>query len=199
MAYNIDWNGFLQALIPRWMRKIRLYTWLELLLHPIRTLQAISQGTIEQHIYEMQLTGQTIYLEKGLNDRFDPIDRLIYIVNSIDLTQFYLYNKVEVQPPVYFYNKWDLSVTYAVGEFAAYDGQIWVCILASTGDAPILGSSYWSVHSEFKHYLINRNESGNLFDFIVMVPIALVYDENEMRALVNTYKLAGKSYTIQTY
>ncbi|MEN9570897.1 MAG: hypothetical protein RL172_2128 [Bacteroidota bacterium] len=35
-------------------------------------------------------------------------------------------------------------------------------------------------------------------DFIVMVPVAVAYDENEMRAMIAT-KLCGKKYSIQTY
>lgn len=48
-------------------------------------------------------------------------------------------------------------------------------------------------------YLYNTAEyTGNL-DFIVKVPTALVFDENQMKSLINKYKLAGKNYTIQTY
>lgn len=48
-------------------------------------------------------------------------------------------------------------------------------------------------------YLYNTAEyTGNL-DFIVKVPVALVFDENQMKSLINKYKLAGKNYTIQTY
>lgn len=48
-------------------------------------------------------------------------------------------------------------------------------------------------------YLYNTAEyTGNL-DFIVKVPTALVFDENQMKSLINKYKLAGKNYIIQTY
>jgi hypothetical protein len=36
-------------------------------------------------------------------------------------------------------------------------------------------------------------------DFIVFVPAGLVFNENEFKALLNSYKLAGKRYKIQTY
>ena len=48
-------------------------------------------------------------------------------------------------------------------------------------------------------YLKNKAEYSNLYDFIVMVPTAVTFDNNAMKALVNYYKLAGKRYTIQTY
>lgn len=37
------------------------------------------------------------------------------------------------------------------------------------------------------------------FDFIIFVPSSLVFDEDEMRAIVDLYKLAGKRYTINIY
>lgn len=53
--------------------------------------------------------------------------------------------------------------------------------------------------NEANLYLYNTAEyTGNL-DFIVKVPTALVFDENQMKSLINKYKLAGKNYTIQTY
>lgn len=53
--------------------------------------------------------------------------------------------------------------------------------------------------SEDNLYIYNTAEyTGNL-DFIVKVPAALVFDENQMKSLINKYKLAGKNYTIQTY
>jgi hypothetical protein len=38
-----------------------------------------------------------------------------------------------------------------------------------------------------------------IFDFKVKIPAAFTYNENEVRGLVDRYKLAGKSYTIETY
>jgi hypothetical protein len=40
-------------------------------------------------------------------------------------------------------------------------------------------------------------EAGELMvDFIVWVPVGLSYDKNEMKALIDIYKLAGKRYII---
>ena len=48
-------------------------------------------------------------------------------------------------------------------------------------------------------YLINKLEYGFLVDFIVFVPVALSFDQNQMKALILKYKLAGKRYKIETY
>jgi hypothetical protein len=51
-----------------------------------------------------------------------------------------------------------------------------------------------------KIYLYTKGE-GNIvtFDFVVMVPIALTYNSNEMLSLITNYKLASKLFTIQTF
>lgn len=48
-------------------------------------------------------------------------------------------------------------------------------------------------------FLRKRGELSMGGTFIIKVPSALSFDANEMRALTNKYKLAGKAYTIQTF
>jgi hypothetical protein len=36
-------------------------------------------------------------------------------------------------------------------------------------------------------------------DFVVMVPVSVIFDVNEMSALLNVYKLAGTKFKIQTF
>lgn len=45
-------------------------------------------------------------------------------------------------------------------------------------------------------YLYNQSESLSWPNFIVNVPSGVTYDENQMKALINKYKLAGKKYKI---
>lgn len=44
-----------------------------------------------------------------------------------------------------------------------------------------------------------ETEYGLDFDFVVFVPSTLTFDENEMRALVNKYRAAGRTFDIQTF
>lgn len=47
-------------------------------------------------------------------------------------------------------------------------------------------------------YLYTEEEIGQVSaDFYVMVPASVSFDESEMIALIDTYKLAGKSYKIK--
>lgn len=55
--------------------------------------------------YEMAFTGQVIYLEKLLNDKFNNSGTEIYITDRVISSRFYLHNKNEAKPPVYLYNQ----------------------------------------------------------------------------------------------
>lgn len=47
-------------------------------------------------------------------------------------------------------------------------------------------------------WIYTSGESGNLQDdFVILVPVALVFEEAEMRSLVKVYKLAGTKFKIQ--
>ncbi len=51
-----------------------------------------------------------------------------------------------------------------------------------------------------KTYLYNENDlTAEYYDFIVNIPKELTYAENEIKALINYYKLAGKKYKIERY
>ena len=46
-------------------------------------------------------------------------------------------------------------------------------------------------------YLFNSSVTYTDFDFIVFVPIGLIYDENLMKYYINKYRCAGKRFKIQ--
>lgn len=75
---------------------------------------------------------------------------------------------------------------------------------------------YNKIESRPKHYIYNKSEYpltppsvktylrqySELLDsssFIVWIPVAVVYDDAIVRSLIDFFKLAGKTYSIQTY
>lgn len=47
-------------------------------------------------------------------------------------------------------------------------------------------------------FLYTDNEAGSIKDdFVVLVPQDIVFDDNEMRSIINSYRLAGKRYKIE--
>lgn len=198
MLFTVDWIKLVQLQVPQWMRRKRLVVWLLVCISGVRSLHATFLNYRKDALYSMHITGQTIYLEMALNDRFDFVNRDIYIVTATDAHQFYLYNRLELAAPVYFYNKYNALVPYAAGEFAIYKEARWKALVANPTNPPGIVPGEW-MNVGPRLFLKNLGEGNALSDFIVRVPATLLFDLHEMRALIDLYKLAGKTYTIQTY
>lgn len=63
--------------------------------------------------------------------------------------------------------------------------------------------NYFYARSEVampKRYIYARGESGaRTYDFIVFVPLAILSNIEEMKSIIDAYKLAGKYYLIQPF
>lgn len=198
MLVTVDWLKLVQRNVPQWMRRKRMVVWLMVCVSAVRDLHAAFIGYRERSLYSLRITGQTISLEMALNDRFDFLNRDIWIETAVDVNQFYLRNRVELALPTYCYNRYNPSHPYAVGEYAVHAGRRWKALLASPSQEPGIDMEQWSDEGP-RLFLKNQEEGQSTNDFIIWVPVSLVYDESELRALVAIYKLAGKTYTIQTY
>jgi hypothetical protein len=58
---------------------------------------------------------------------------------------------------------------------------------------------YKSENIDDEGYLYFESEYQQTYDFIVWVPSSLVFNQTEMRAKIDLYKIAGKRYIIQTF
>ncbi len=196
--YNVNWLLLLaQNTFIGWIKPLRLI-WANVFIAPVRVLYNTFLQYRLDALYKLNFNGQIIYLEHVLNDRFDNIGRGIYIDNVADQHRMYWYNAGEGRDAVYVYNNYDAANPYVVGEYSVYDNKVWVCTNATTGDVPFVGSGFWDYFKDVDFYK-NLIEYQSAFDFIVMVPVAVTFDTNEMKALVNYYKCAGKRYTIETF
>ncbi|MFZ0597368.1 MAG: hypothetical protein WAM46_10335 [Flavobacterium sp.] len=102
----LKWEKLLLWLIPPILRKKTHVDWLDVLLTPLHTIY----GEI---LYKMQHTGQVIYLEKVLNDTYNPtkiynpnlsteqkrVEELIYIDESVKPTLQYVFLHKEYYEP----------------------------------------------------------------------------------------------------
>ena len=58
---------------------------------------------------------------------------------------------------------------------------------------------YNAAEAEPPIYLENYSEIASADSFIVMVPVAVTYDETVMRSQIDQYKAAGRQYSIDTF
>ena len=103
--FNIDLPAIIEWLLPTWLRGSFTKAFLNSL---VVTLQNLHNNLEDYRIlkeYELSINGQVIWLEKMLNDRYDPSSQQIYIEDVGLVEQVYLNNKSENPRPPYIYNK----------------------------------------------------------------------------------------------
>lgn len=117
MRYLIQFAVYALGMLPVSLRGEKIQAWVKVLIRPLQTLNDGFAVYVNDTFYLVSFTGQVIYLEKVLNDLYDPIGTGIYITdgNNIGIPKYvytkaenrpiYIYNKAESSTPVYVYNK----------------------------------------------------------------------------------------------
>lgn len=116
MRYFFNYFDYVkQALLPD-KKKPRILAFLESLLAPVQALNDDFETYIPIARRKATFTGQVVYLERLLNDEFDPTLRRIYIAdgqanvlppfvfNKVEQRPAIIYNKAENATPFYLYN-----------------------------------------------------------------------------------------------
>ena len=181
MNYLVSWISIIIQALPRHHRKVRFIKYLRATYKPINYLYNEFFSYREESIFKLRYTGQVVYLEHMLNAKFNQgapaytsgAPTGIWIGSgSIDFDPPYLFKKEE--------NLTDNRYLYDKTETPVEDSDlIWL-------------------------YTKEELESLN-YDFTVNVPDALgdVNTTTELyfavRAWVNYYRQAGKSFIIQNY
>lgn len=151
-----------------------------------------------EYAYKCTFNGSVIYLETALNDRFDPINREIYIDKS-DNPKLYIYRKSELKPDMIMYRKWNAATPYNVGKFAWYQGKVYSANSPNTGKVPGVDPEWTYEPTRSAPILRRKSEYNGTISFVVYVKSTLVYNQNEMKSLIDYYKMAGRGYTIKPY
>lgn len=113
--YNLDYNKLNEQVTPSFLRKDRLTGLLQSINFPVKQLFEIFKRFREAKIYELKHTGQVFSIENVLNDRFDPIERRIYITDGLTKDRTYIYTRDENKPVflgnIFLYNRGDYADT----------------------------------------------------------------------------------------
>ena len=113
MWYKIDIIKYGLLLLPPFLRKQRLFAFLNVLLLPFQELMSRLDNYRKECDDRLNINGQVIYIEKALNDYFLLSYKDIYITEkSLDdiAPVIYLFNDAE--PAVYFFDDDSQNVTY---------------------------------------------------------------------------------------
>lgn len=196
---EINFNKLAYRNTPSVYKKTNFRVWVDVLISQVKWLyNSVFKPYEEATLYNLSFTGQIIYLEQFLNDKYDSSSRRIYINNVADVDREYIYNKIEQKPKRYVYNKWNSVTAYVAGQYSVEGDTVYICLQNSTNNQPSISPTYWAAHAE-KTYFKNHAQYATTYDFIVMVPSFISFNDSEMKAYINLYKIAGKRYTIQTF
>lgn len=82
--YNINYGKLSTLLLPMCLRGARLQSIASVLMSPLAAMRSELVTFKDEKHYRMTHNGQTCYLRAALNDRFDPIERGIFITEEGD-------------------------------------------------------------------------------------------------------------------
>lgn len=108
----IDFHKILRLILPLSKRKVKIDSWLYIILQPITYLNNLFYQFKEVTNYKLKFNGQVIYLEHYLNDLYDPSQRRIYIEDTSNTDPNYIFNRVELLPALILYNQSENTPVY---------------------------------------------------------------------------------------
>jgi hypothetical protein len=195
---NINWLKIIKENLPFDSQNSYTIDLIKMLISPFNKIYQEFLVQYQVYVYKIRFNGQVQYLQRILNDKFDPVNGDIYIMNGAIGTPKYLYRNSESKPPFYLYKKWKVGATYYTGNFALDENKAYKALSNNVGIKPSLNPSDWQFVRDVT-YLRRKTEFYISFDFIVMVPSTLTFNLVAMKAIIDYYRLAGKRYKIQLY
>lgn len=122
MWFEIDWNILaLDNILPA-LRKPRFSALCQIVLKPLNSLYYSWYNWRIDNLYKLEHTGQICSLRGSLNDKFDPVDRRIYIGDG------------QTNPTTYIYTEAEAQDVYTNTEAEGKDGTMYVYTEAETAD-----------------------------------------------------------------
>jgi len=103
--FNIDFKDIALKWLEPDLRLPAILDFIYSLMKPIKTTNNSFQQFRDQVNYKLLFNGQVMYLERYLNDVYDPIKRRIFISDAVRKPINYVYNKLEDKPKMYLYNQ----------------------------------------------------------------------------------------------
>lgn len=205
--YNINFLQLIIDNLPTDVDRPRVKDWLLACMKGIRDLNVQLVALEQQLRYDLTFNGHVIYLEHVLNDQFDNALRRIFIQDAANVQFDYLFNLIEAQPPLYSYNNWNAATVYNVGDFVAFGisgvgTHVFEALTNNSNKQPDTNPTDWVDRGDVPLQLLNQVEyTTSQFDFIVWIPNVLfvTLDANQVNALINKYKVAGKRHVIMTF
>jgi hypothetical protein len=170
--YAINILQIIHRRLPWFLRSERMVAWLWSLMYPLHQLSVQWYGFTATRRRAARYNGQVIVLERALNLRYMLEDKWATDADPTASGGIYIENVASAIPTTF----------------------IW-----SNNEAQPPLYIYGDAEAQPPVYIYADAEYSAQYDFIVRVPVAFSFDVNEMTAFVNQYRVAGKTFTIDTY
>lgn len=199
--FNVNFSYIIRALLPTRLRKSRIIAFLLLLSSGVRKVWDYYIEYRAYLLFDINFTGQVIYLEKKLSDLYGCEIR---IEDGGYIPTVYIYNKDENYLPIYMLNEFILGDIHVEGEVILCNNIIYSYNGTGSGDFPYLDSNATVFLTNYDFLLANRFEDNSMTDFIIMIPSAVYItlsasDFSTINKIVNFYRLYNKSFNIISY
>jgi hypothetical protein len=96
--YTIDYVKYVTQRIPARIRFDEVIAYALVLVSPVVQLYNSLLLFRDLMLYKLTITPQVVYLEKMLNDRYDNIERRIYVTDGKEYSSIFVYTKSEGKP-----------------------------------------------------------------------------------------------------
>ncbi len=199
--FDVLFSYLRDILTPTRLRQAKMLAWLSLITSELSKIYDKYVLFRKLKLYEINFTGQVMYLQKKLRDTFNCQE--IVIDDGLLTLPFYLSNKIENNLPVYAGNNFTIGTNYPVGTWLVFDGFWYEYTGMGDGTVPSSDNSA-KKRGKYELYLSNQTEITNQNDFIVKVPQVCYNnmttdDFHKMRTIIEYYKLVNKQYKIIPY
>ncbi|MCF8465641.1 MAG: hypothetical protein K9G41_12415 [Flavobacteriales bacterium] len=181
--YNISFSLWLGNLVQWFDGMPKTLAWMRVLLSPLVAVHAAFLVDRTRVNREATYNCQTMVLERALNLRYYGATAEYWHSNAAPTANGHIYieNVSNSVPSTFIY----YDVENQVNPYIKYDSE---GVVYDIDGVPI-PDVYTYYDSEYQIQ----------YDFIVWVPVTLIFDMNEMRAFLDLYVFGGITYTILTY
>ena len=195
--FSINFARFAKNLIPWFLRKPRFKQWIGVLTWGSSIALDDLKGYRVLKDYELQFTGQRLYLERWLNDKFDSVNKAITVTNIVLIQNPFVFNAIE-ERETYLVNKWNVSATYVIHDRVSYGGEIYKALATTTSNIPSSSPASWLTQRD-RMFLFNKSEIGGAIVFTVTIPVTITLSDQVRQNIsdeIDKFVIAGKKYQI---
>ncbi|MCF6184352.1 MAG: hypothetical protein L3J56_06945, partial [Bacteroidales bacterium] len=156
--FNVIFEYLRTILTPTRLRQTKLLAWLSLIISYLKKIYEKYISFRTHKLYDINFTGQLMYLQKKLRDAFSC--QGIVIEDGTLILPLYLSNQNENNLPVYIGNYFVPGHNYNTGESVIYEGYWYEYTSNGNGSSPDIDSSA-EQRDAYEFYLSNQTEITN--------------------------------------